>query len=332
MSLLLGTYGGIVENVSDPEKLGRVKVRVPHIYGASGANTGYVGTNDIPWAYPAGMPAGGSPVSGGFSHLPAPGDHVWVRFLDGEPEKPIWEWGMQTLTDAKGLKLHQYNETGKVVGSPKRAAWTRYSHTFELNPDGVIATTSQGYRITLTDGDFDIFNGLIQVATPLGNMLEMDDETGDWTAMVMQDFNIQVIDEIIAAARALDFTLVDSVTVNVGTTVDLIAGGNVVVDTLGSLTAVAAQDISVETLASMAINVAANINVTFARLQFGLGSEPYVLGTQLTLFLNTLITWLSAHTHISATPGSPTSPPVLPPAGVIQPPVENLISTTIFGQ
>jgi hypothetical protein len=116
---LFGTYGGIVENVKDPEKLGRVKVRVPHIYGASGSSTGYIGTNNIPWALPAGMPAGGSPASGGFSHLPDVGDHVWVRFLDGEPEKPIWEWGMQTINDAKGLKLHQYNETGERRGQPQ---------------------------------------------------------------------------------------------------------------------------------------------------------------------------------------------------------------------
>src|SRR3546814_4627799 len=44
--------------------------------------------------------------------LPEPGDHVWVRFLDGQPEKPIWEWGMQTITDAKNLNLHHYELAG----------------------------------------------------------------------------------------------------------------------------------------------------------------------------------------------------------------------------
>src|SRR3546814_1473831 len=108
---LLGTYGGIVEKVNDPEKLGRVKVRVPHVYGATGGGTGFIGTNDIPWALPAGMPAGGSSNSGGFSHLPEPGDHVWVRFLDGQPEKPIREWGMQTITDAKDRKSTRLNSS-----------------------------------------------------------------------------------------------------------------------------------------------------------------------------------------------------------------------------
>jgi hypothetical protein len=44
---LLGTYCGVVENVKDPEKLGRVKVRVPHVFG-------FIGQNDLPWALPAG--------------------------------------------------------------------------------------------------------------------------------------------------------------------------------------------------------------------------------------------------------------------------------------
>jgi hypothetical protein len=321
---LFGTFGGIVENVKDPEKLGRVKVRVPHIYGASGGSTGYIGTNDIPWALPAGMPAGGSPASGGFSHLPDVGDHVWVRFLDGEPEKPIWEWGMQTINDAKGLKLHQYHESGNVVGSPKRAGWTRYGHTVELNPDGVLITTSQGYRIQLTDGDDDEFNGLISVATPLGNLLELDDDTGDWTGYVTQSLNLQVIDSIIATARALDFTLTDSSTVNIGTTLDVIVSEDATLDIRGKLTLVAGDEINVEAVG--------DIMVAFANLRLGAGIEPFVLGTQLSAFLTALLTWLSTHVHTSTVPGSPTSPPIIPPEGVVEPPVAELLSVTIFGE
>jgi hypothetical protein len=321
---LFGTYGGIVENVKDPEKLGRVKVRVPHIYGASGSSTGYIGTNNIPWALPAGMPAGGSPASGGFSHLPDVGDHVWVRFLDGEPEKPIWEWGMQTINDAKGLKLHQYNETGGVVGSPKRSGWTRYGHTVELNKDGVLITTSQGYRVQFTDGDDEEFNGLISMATPLGNLLELDDDTGDWTAYVTQSLNLQVIDTIIATARALDLTLTDSATVDIGTTLDVIVGEDVTLDILGKLTLVAGEEINVEAVG--------DIVMTFTALRLGAGVEPFVLGLQLSAFLESLLLWLSTHVHTSSLPGTPTSPPIVPPEGIVEPPVEELLSETIFGQ
>jgi hypothetical protein len=299
---LLGTYCGVVENVKDPEKLGRVKVRVPHVYG-------FIGQNDLPWAMPAGMPAGNSSAAGGFSHLPEVGDQVLVRFLDGEPEKPIWEWGMQTVAGAQALKLHQYQAQGKQVGPPKRAGWTRYGHTVELNKDGVIATTSQGYNITLTDGDgLGEPNGLVTISTPKGAMLEIDDTGGDWTAYVVEDLYFNVGDTINALARALDFDITDSVSVNIGTTLDLTALGNVTIES------------------------EADMQLQFALLKLNTGVEPFVLGNQMVAFLQSLITWLSTHVHGNGNMGSPTTPPVVPPTGVVQPDPSLLISQTIFGE
>src|SRR3954470_6030472 len=98
---LQGCFIGIVEKVDDPEKLGRVKVRVPHAYGIFGTEVGAVPLDDLPWALPAGLPAGGSSASGGASWLPEPGDQVVVQFLDHEPEKPIWSWLMQTRSQSQ---------------------------------------------------------------------------------------------------------------------------------------------------------------------------------------------------------------------------------------
>jgi hypothetical protein len=298
---LLGTYCGVVENVKDPEKLGRVKVRVPHVYG-------FVGQNDLPWALPAGMPAGNSPNSGGFSHLPDVGDQVLVRFLDGEPEKPLWEWGMQTVAGAKALKLHQYQANGKAVGPPTRAGWTRYGHTVELNAQGVLMTTSQGYNVSLTDGDgVSDPNGIITISTPKGAMLEIDDDGGDWTAYIIEDLYFNVGDSIIALARSLDFTITDSFAVDVGTTVGLSAGS----------------DITVTTVTELLLN--------FQALRMNSGTEPFVLGTQLVTFLESLLTWLTTHVHGNGNLGSPTTPPIIPPVGVVQPEPTTLISQTIFG-
>ena len=83
MTGLFGTYLGFVEEVRDPDKLGRIKARVPSAYGFSSGPGGSIGTEDIPWAIPAGLAAGGSDASGGISWLPEPGDQVFVRFLDG---------------------------------------------------------------------------------------------------------------------------------------------------------------------------------------------------------------------------------------------------------
>ena len=83
------TYAGYVEDNKDPDNIGRLKVRVPTVYGPADSQKNTISTADLPWALPAGLPAGGSPDSGAIQWLPEPGDHVYVRFLDGEPEKPI---------------------------------------------------------------------------------------------------------------------------------------------------------------------------------------------------------------------------------------------------
>ena len=72
-----GKYRGIVRDRDDPERLGRLKVRVPSLLGD--AVTG--------WAFPV------SPYAGadlGFFFIPQVDDLVWVEFAEGELEHPLW--------------------------------------------------------------------------------------------------------------------------------------------------------------------------------------------------------------------------------------------------
>lgn len=240
------TYGGLVENNKDPLKLGRLKVRVPHVYGSTGGGSGFVATNDLPWALPAGMPAGGSARSGGFSQLPETGDKVWVRFLDGEPEKPVWEWGMQSYTDAETLKLHSYKTgTDGSVGAPDRTAWTRYSHAIELNEGGIIATTSGGYRVLLNDStDPFTFDGSIKLSTALGNMLEIDDLLSTCTLNILNDVNFIIGTSFLAASFDYVWNTVGNHSTNVGADLSSTCAGAIsftsvgafVVDSLAAVT------------------------------------------------------------------------------------------------
>lgn len=183
---LFGTYMGQVEAVDDPEKRGRVKVRVVMAYGPT---SGLIGTEDLPWALPAGLPAGGSPDSGGLNWLPAAGDQVFVRFLDGQPEKPIWEWASQTSNQRTHFGFRRYE--GR---NPKpEVLLTRFGHAIEMSPEAIVTTTRSGYSVLLQDGM--ALDGLVELRTGRGNFLRFEDLVNTlflFVPEVMKNFDNQV--------------------------------------------------------------------------------------------------------------------------------------------
>lgn len=111
-------YRGIVVENLDPEAKGRIKVRIPQIYGIDKNTTYFVNTQSIPWAECAIQPAGND--SGTFLP-PNLGDTVYVTFESGNPEAPIYFGGIYTArkddTSEKytgSAKL--YNDTNVPVG------------------------------------------------------------------------------------------------------------------------------------------------------------------------------------------------------------------------
>jgi uncharacterized protein involved in type VI secretion and phage assembly len=74
-----GKYRGFVVDNDDPARLGRLKVRVPSVFGAD-VVTG--------WAT-ACVPFGGA-ADQGFFCIPSPGAGVWIEFEEGDLEFPIW--------------------------------------------------------------------------------------------------------------------------------------------------------------------------------------------------------------------------------------------------
>jgi uncharacterized protein involved in type VI secretion and phage assembly len=72
-----GKHRAIVADRNDPERLGRLKLRVPSLLADAVSG----------WAWPA-APYAGADV--GFFFIPKVGDLVWVEFAEGELEHPIW--------------------------------------------------------------------------------------------------------------------------------------------------------------------------------------------------------------------------------------------------
>lgn len=76
----VGLYMGVVINNKDPEKLGRVRARIPGI------------TETSPWAFPLGWPGAGARKRGSFSPPPE-GAEVGVFFHQGDIDHPHYLCG-----------------------------------------------------------------------------------------------------------------------------------------------------------------------------------------------------------------------------------------------
>lgn len=73
-----GKYRGFVTNNKDPQKSGRVKLRIPSV----------LGDQESDWALPC-LPFGGL-ADQGFFVIPQLDAQVWVEFEEGDPQRPIW--------------------------------------------------------------------------------------------------------------------------------------------------------------------------------------------------------------------------------------------------
>ena len=94
-------YRGIVVDNQDPDKKGRIKVRVPQIYGINVNSDTFISTDSIPWAT-CGINQAGN--DSGTYLPPNIGDTVFVAFEAGQPEYPIYFGGIFTKRDEDDLE------------------------------------------------------------------------------------------------------------------------------------------------------------------------------------------------------------------------------------
>jgi len=132
-----GKYRGLVTDVDDPDKMGRIIAQVPEVFEEQ----------ETPWAMPV-VPFAGE--GHGLVLLPEVGDGVWIEFESGDPSRPLWTgcwWGDGELPEPGGTKV--------------RALVTTAGHKLVLDDDGgeVQLLHSGGAELKMTDDDITITIG-----------------------------------------------------------------------------------------------------------------------------------------------------------------------------
>jgi len=167
-----GKYRGFVTDNEDPEQRGRIRVRVPSVFGQQ----------DTFWALPC-SPFGGLADQGLFM-VPEVGAQVWIEFEEGNKDFPIWVGVFWQPTEDIPQEAKKTPPTTRMIKTPSGhllqfddesgAEKIRLAHAggAELSVDEngtTILTDANGAKLTL-----DAQGNSVVLEDTNGNSLTMD--------------------------------------------------------------------------------------------------------------------------------------------------------------
>lgn len=163
-------YRGFIVDNEDPEFLGRVRVRVPAIFGKQVLEK---------WALPKGMFSG---QSIGFFAIPKPGATVWVSFEGGDTRFPVWEYGWfskgTTPKNAQRLNPNNY-----IIQTPEGQIIELDDETGHIN-----IKNKAGDSIRIEEGGIFIGNSSLNLGKFLDDLLGLLQNTQTTTSLGPQPF------------------------------------------------------------------------------------------------------------------------------------------------
>jgi uncharacterized protein involved in type VI secretion and phage assembly len=191
----LGKFRGVVDDNQDPDKRGRIKVKVPALLGDQSTD----------WALPS-FPCGGLADTGWFA-VPQVSAQVWVEFEGGDLDYPIWTGTFWQQASDVPAEI-QDPPTTRLLKTPKghlllledqdNAEKITLKHTggaqLEIDENGSVALTDQGGATVTLDAQ----NNKIIVEDANGNSITMaqagvtvEDANGNKIEMASSGINVK---------------------------------------------------------------------------------------------------------------------------------------------
>jgi uncharacterized protein involved in type VI secretion and phage assembly len=159
-----GLYRGAVSDNEDPEKRGRLRVRVPAVLGSAEV-----------WADPCAPYAG---PSLGLYLMPEPDTPVWVAFEAGDPSYPVWlgfAWKDGDIASADATASVKFLRTKKftlriddiegeiVIENDSGSTITLNAQSITVKSQSVVQEASGGRKTNLSASSFSVNDGSMEV-------------------------------------------------------------------------------------------------------------------------------------------------------------------------
>jgi uncharacterized protein involved in type VI secretion and phage assembly len=203
-----GKYRGFVADNQDPDRIGRLRLRVPSVLGDA----------DSGWALPA-VPFGGVKDQGLFL-IPEIDAQVWVEFEAGNVNQPIWTgtfWQVSGDPPAEAAKTPPTTRLLKTpAGHVLRFDDESGKERFELvHPAGTTITIDEKGTVTITDptsntATFDAGNGRIVIEDGSGNTVTMapagttiEDGNGNKVEMAAAGITLKAAKVVLDASQVM---------------------------------------------------------------------------------------------------------------------------------
>ena len=158
-AVFYGKYRGTVTDNRDPLNLGRIRAKMPNVFG----------DEETAWALPC-SPYAGKGV--GFLFVPPVGANVWVEFEAGDVEHPIWSgcfWGtgevpeLPQAPESKIIKTEYATiKINDSAGASEIMIETTTGLKMVMNATGIELSNGSS-RIKLTNASVSINDGALEV-------------------------------------------------------------------------------------------------------------------------------------------------------------------------